>query len=153
MGGADTVPIDNQLGNKRQQKQKVKEMKMQEMQGLGLGAGDPDARVHPLNRQSKSDNITGSAYNPQHDEDEEQILGAQKYRNSGDADVGLGAAFNSSNVVMEPAVDRRQYGRTTNGEIVIKKKKLPKIFNVDKNMSLHKITRRSDADGGQAQRV
>ena len=59
--------------------------------------------------------------------------------------------FNSSNIVMEPVVDRRYVGRTTgSGEIVMaKKKKLPKIFNVDKNMSLHKISRRSGAEEQQ----
>lgn len=74
-------------------------------------------------------------------------MGAQKYRNSGDAEM-VGGLFNSSNIVMEPIVDRRYVGRTTgSGEVMlVKKKKLPKIFNVDKNMSLHKISRRSDAE-------
>ena len=74
-------------------------------------------------------------------------MGAQKYRNSGDAEM-VGGIFNSSNIVMEPVVDRRHVGRTTgSGEVILaKKKKLPKIFNVDKNMSLQKISRRSAAD-------
>lgn len=109
-----------------------------------MAAADVDARVHPMDRQSKAGHIAS------YEDEEEQILGAQRQRNSGDADlVHQAAIFNSSNIVMEPLADRRFVGRTTgsNEVVMAKKKKLPKIFNVDKDMSLHKISRRSGADG------
>lgn len=83
-------------------------------------AVDADARVHPMMGQSKPGGTT--LYE---DEEEQNILGAQQYRNSGDADMvhhqAAGGIFNSSNIVMEPVVDRRYVGRTSgSGEIVVR---------------------------------
>ena len=57
-----------------------------------------------------------------------------------------GMTVNSSNVVMDIGpIAGRKYERSTSEVVVNRKKKLPKIFNVDKDMSLQRITRRTEA--------